>query len=251
MLTKKHNLSIGKKLGLAPKEKAKDNNVINDVPSVDQFLEQKKIRPATPKSTHGLLGFANDAEDAISAILLGHNPSEADLIAMTDNELFGTLQMDTQTDGGVQTKSVQVTREFVNTLDQEKIAMMSAEQQTELLRIIKKFGFKNDKQPLHQLTHDEVVDPQGTNDPKKTVGKGSGMRRFFDDINMTVNGKLRGLSIVKDKANKQKNDIENASNVNTETAAPAFGTGLLPGGERPAPQDTDLDRPFFNKGTFA
>lgn len=258
-LTKKRKITLTKALGAAPTEKSKQNAIINDLPSVDEFVNQKKIRPATPKSTFGLLGFSEDATDPITGILLQQKVNEDDLRAIADNEIFGTLQIDTPTDGGIQTKTVQVTREFVNTLDQEKIATMSAEQKAELERIIAKIGFKNNKQPVHQLTHDQVIDPAGKQDVKKTVGKGSGMRRFVDDINATIRGKFAGFGVIKDQADAKKQNLLQQFSINKEVPLPAIGTGEIQKtdasfGENAAKVQTpevDLDLPFRGRGNFA
>lgn len=233
-LTKKYSLK-----GLLDGKKASDNKIVNDLPDQATFIEQKLIEPNTPKSTFGLLNFEGDTGSLIDRILKSQEIGEEEVIQKTLNDERGTVQIATKTDGGVQTRMIEVGHEFANTLNQTELSKMTAQEQQEFERIIERLGNPNALLPVHQLTDDSVRDPQGQKNAKQVVQGATGLRAMIDNINLKVNSIVGGVSksgVGMDKAKAVagiKNKIPTGSkSVEVPESAKTVATSI------------DLDNPF-------
>lgn len=189
------------------------NSSFNDVPSADIVVNQKKLEPNTTKSTIGLLGFEGDSGTLDDRVLLGQNISEEMAIQRFINEQFGTVQVEHKTDGGTQTKTINVTSEMAQTVDQRKLISMTEEQKSRFQSVLNKLLGNQNGIAIQKATHDEVVDPQGKRTVKSQIRSSSGLRLGVDGLNASINQFISNLS---GKRRNIKNKKVNAETVDTE-----------------------------------
>ncbi len=240
----KHNFSLK---GLLDGKKSADNQVINDLPSQSTFIEQKLIEPVTPKSTFGLLGFEGDMGSLTDRILKSQEVGEDEIIKKVLDDERGNVQIQTKTDGGVQTRMIEVGHEFANTVNQDELSKMSAEEQAEIERILQRVGSPNQLLPVHQLTDDNVKDPQGKKNAKQIVQGATGIRAFVDNINIKVGSMLSGIGKSGVALNKKK------ATSNIKNMIPTGSKSIeVPESAKNIASSVDLDNPFASGiGQFA
>lgn len=226
--------------GLLDGKKSSDNEVINDLPSQATFIEQKKLEPTTAKSTFGLVGFEGDSGSLLDRILKSQNLEENEIIKKVLDEERGVIQISQKTDGGVQTRAMDVGYEFTSTLNQTELAKMSAEEKTEFERIMKRVGTPNELLPVHQLTDDSVRDPQGKKDPQQVVQGATGLRKYVDDLNIKIGSMLgsvgkSGLALDKKKA---------TSGIMSKIPTGSKGSADIPESAKEVAKSVNLDNPF-------
>lgn len=230
--------------GLLDGKKAADNEVINDLPSQATFIEQKKLEPSTPKSTFGLLGFEGDSGSLLDRILKSQEIGEEEVTKKTLDEERGTIQIPTRTDGGVQTKVMDVGHEFTSTFNQTELSKMSAEEKQELKRIMERLGNPNELLPVHQLTDDAVKDPEGQKNPQQVVQGATGLRKIVDDINIKVGAMLGSVGKSGVAINKQKATSNIKSFIPTGTKSVGTKDAPIPESAKNIATSIDLDNPF-------
>ena len=230
--------------GLLDGKKAADNMVINDLPSQATFIEQKKMEPQTPKSTHGLFGFEGDTGSLEDRILKSQEVFENEIIKRVLDEERGTVQIPTKTDGGVQTKVMNVGHEFASTVNQAELSRMSAEEKMELERILQRVGNPNELLPVHSLTDDQVRDPTGQKNAKQVVQGASGLRKIVDDINLKVGSMLGGVSKSGVGLNKKKATQGIKDMIPTGTKSVGTKDAPIPESAKTIASSVDLDHPF-------
>lgn len=242
-----NNMKINRKIslkGLLDGKKTADNEVINDLPSQATFIEQKKLEPSTPKSTFGLLGFEGDSGSLVDRILKSQEIGELEVIKKVLDEERGTIQIPTRTDGGVQTKVMDVGHEFTSTFNQTQLSKMSAEEKQELQRIMERLGNPNELLPVHQLTDDSVRDPQGQKNPQQVVQGATGIRKIVDDINFKISSKLGSMSKGGLGMDKAKAVAGVKSKIPTGTKSTGTKDAPIPESAKEIASSIDLDNPF-------
>lgn len=235
MINKKISLK-----GLLDGKKSSDNLIVNDLPNQNVFIEQKKLEPATTKSTFGLLGFEGDNGDLLDRITKSQDIGEEELIKKALDENFGTIQVPTRTDGGVQTRNVNVGHEFASTFNQAELSKMSAEEKQELDRILERLGNGSDKLPIHQLTDDNVRDPQGTKNPQAVVQGATGLRAVIDNINSVIGAKMSGLG----KSGLALDKAKAISGIKSKIPTGSKGDAQIPESAKTVATSVNLDNPF-------
>ncbi len=185
------------------------NSSFNDVPSADVVVNQKKLEPNPTKSTIGLLGFEGDSGTLDDRVLLGQEIPQELAVQRFLNDQFGTVQVEHDGDGGTQTKTINVSSEMAQTVDQRKLLSMSEESKERFLGIVNKLTGNQNGIAIQKASSNDVVDPQGKRSVDSQIRASSGLRLGIDGLNETINQFISNMS------GKRKN-VKNRK-VNAET----------------------------------